>query len=338
MKVSCVSSSTDPFNNFIGTITVAAVNAKGVRSSYSSAGASIWVSGIGGEFGVQKAYFPDLSNIADFAKPTYYDPAIVTTDLSGCARGSNADRKDGTVYNALDTSKSRIDASCNYWARMNGTSAATPTVSGVVSLMLAANPKLSQRDVKYILASTARQIDLLQSKAVYNGAILDPGWLTNAAGHHFSNWYGFGLVDATEAVKKAQKFKSLPAMQDSGWLASASAGSPIGGIGNPAEMAVSIDRKFKVEAVQISFRTTHKTPANLRATLTSPDGTKSYVLTPFSTLSPIASGDGFEVPLTSSNAFLDETSLGDWKLQLTDVVDAGGTAKLQAFKIRVVGY
>ncbi|WP_323123615.1 S8 family peptidase, partial [Burkholderia alba] len=97
LKVSCVSSSTDPFNNFIGTITVAAVNAKGVRSSYSSAGASIWVSGIGGEFGVQKAYFPDLSNIADFAKPTYYDPAIVTTDLSGCARGSNADRKDGTV-------------------------------------------------------------------------------------------------------------------------------------------------------------------------------------------------------------------------------------------------
>ena len=42
---------------------------------------------------------------------------------------------------------------------MNGTSAAAPNVAGVVALMLEANPRLSSRDVKYILASTAKRVD-----------------------------------------------------------------------------------------------------------------------------------------------------------------------------------
>ena len=37
--------------------------------------------------------------------------------------------------------------------------AATPTVAGVASLILGVNPRLTARDVKYILAVTARQAD-----------------------------------------------------------------------------------------------------------------------------------------------------------------------------------
>ena len=42
---------------------------------------------------------------------------------------------------------------------MNGTSSSTPMVAGVAALMLQANPNLSWRDVRVILAKTARQND-----------------------------------------------------------------------------------------------------------------------------------------------------------------------------------
>ncbi|KAF1004457.1 MAG: Microbial serine proteinase [Luteibacter sp.] len=337
INVGCSLANTDPTNNYITTTVVAAVNADGIRSSYSSPGSAVWVSGIGGEYGFQKKYYPDLTNIGDWAKATFYQPAIVTTDLTGCAAGSNADRANGEVDNALDTSQSTIDKTCNYWAGMNGTSAATPTVAGVTALVLGVNPKLSARDVKYILATTARQIDPLQPKAVYKGAVQDPGWITNAAGHHFSNWYGFGLADASAAVEKARNFKSLPALQDSGWLATADKPVAIEGIGSQnSKLTVAVTKRMKVEAVQFGFTTTHKTPRNLRAILTSPSGTKSYVLPAFTTLS--ATSGGFAVDLSSSNAFLDEPALGTWTLQLLDMNDSSGSAQLQAFNLRVVGH
>ena len=169
--------------------------------------------------------------------------------------------------------------------------------------------------------------------------MIEPGWITNAAGHHFSNWYGFGLVDATAAVNKAMSFKLLPAMKDTQWKASGDPASPIGGVNAPATLRVRINQSIKVEAVQLSFQTSHMKPSNLKAVLTSPSGTKSYVMTPFSTLSDVTSGTGFTVSLAASNAFLDEPATGDWTLSLTDVVDAGGNAaKLQDFKLRVVGH
>ncbi|MBA4107100.1 MAG: hypothetical protein C0485_15250 [Pirellula sp.] len=48
-------------------------------------------------------------------------------------------------------------ADTNYTSRFNGTSAAAPLVTGVVALMLEANPNLSWRDVQEILVRSARQ-------------------------------------------------------------------------------------------------------------------------------------------------------------------------------------
>ena len=329
-NVPCLSANTEDMNNYINIITVAAVNAKGVRSSYSSSGSSIWVSGLGGEFGLQSKYL-----IVSGA--TSYDPAIVTTDLSGCAAGGNTDRDDGVIYNDLDTSNSKIDSSCNYWAEMNGTSAATPTVSGIAALILQVNPELTSRDVKYILATTARKIDPNYTPGTYKGNIVDPAWLTNKAGHPFSNWYGFGLVDAGAAVAKAKTFTSLPPVKDSGWLSSTDAAQRIGTTGSPAVLKVNVPSDTKVENVQVSFDTTHKTPKYVRATLTSPSGTESTILTPLANLANITLGSGFSVPLTSSNAFLDEQAGGVWTLKVTDV-NSSSSAQLTNFTIRVVGH
>ena len=75
-------------------------------------------------------------------------------------------------------------------------------VSGVVALMLEKNPLLTWRDVKHLLASTARQIDVNRPAIMLNEAVVEPGWITNAAGFTFHNSYGFGAVDAKSAVRQ----------------------------------------------------------------------------------------------------------------------------------------
>ncbi|MBB5865235.1 subtilisin family serine protease [Xanthomonas arboricola] len=342
LGVACSTANIDNFNSLSTMIVVGAVNANGVRASYSSPGSALWVSGLSGEFGFQRRFDPHPETFkasygllnATSPQP-FYSPAIVTTDLSGCKAGNNRDRT-RAMQNALDSSKSKIDASCNYTARMNGTSASAPTVAGVAALMLSANPQLTLRDVKYILATTAVQVDPKQPKVFYNGSVIEPGWITNAAGHHFSNWYGFGLVDGAAAVERAVHFTSLPAMKDTQWTVYDGKSSTIGGAGSPARLSIDISQSFKVESVQLYFSGTHKDPRNLRTVLVSPSGTRSTVMTPFSTLDK--SDEGLVVFLTSSNAFLDEPSAGRWTLEVDDMLADNGKEQLTEFEMRVVGH
>ncbi|MEA9555154.1 S8 family serine peptidase [Xanthomonas nasturtii] len=342
LGVACSIANIDNINSLTTMIVVGAVNANGVRASYSSPGSALWVSGLSGEYGFQRRFdphpetFKELYGIVNAQGPQpFFSPAIVTTDLSGCSAGNNRDRT-RAMQNALDTSKSKIDASCNYTARMNGTSASAPTVAGVAALMLSANPQLTLRDVKYLLATTAVQVDPQQPKVLYNGSVIEPGWITNAAGHRFSNWYGFGLVDAAAAVERAVHFTSLPAMKDTEWMAYDGKSSTIGGAGSPAKLAIDISQSFKVEGVQLYFLGTHKDPRNLRVVLVSPSGTRSTVMTPFSTLDK--SDEGVVVFLTSSNAFLDEPSAGRWTLEVADMLADNGKQQLKEFEMRVVGH
>ena len=86
-----------------------------------------------------------------------------------------------------------------YRDNFNGTSAAVPMVSGVVALMLQANPSLTWRDVPLVLAHSARQVDA--------GS---PGW-RNLPGSslRYHHHYGFGGVDAQAAVKLARQWSSV---------------------------------------------------------------------------------------------------------------------------------
>ncbi|KAG0766888.1 hypothetical protein G6F22_017746 [Rhizopus arrhizus] len=86
------------------------------------------------------------------------------------------------------TNQSAIDSTCNYTAKMNGTSASAPMVSGVAALVLEANPRLSYRDVKYILATTATRNHPNQpAVTLADGRTLVPGWTVNAANRAYSN-------------------------------------------------------------------------------------------------------------------------------------------------------
>ena len=79
-----------------------------------------------------------------------------------------------------------------------GTSYAAPLVSGVVALMLEANSDLTWRDVQGVLAATA-------SRPHEDS---EDEWETNQAGVKHSYKYGFGLVDAYEAVMTAKSWSN----------------------------------------------------------------------------------------------------------------------------------
>lgn len=162
-----VDANTDGYHNHRGMMVVAAVEATGERAAYSERGANLWISGPAGPGG-------DGLN-------------ITTTDRTGDA-GYNPGDRDDEYSNQ------------NYSKDFAGTSAATPALSGVVALMLQANPDLGWRDVRHILARTARKIDPT-----------DPGWATNGSGFNINHGYGFGYPDTEKAIDCATGWTNVGA-------------------------------------------------------------------------------------------------------------------------------
>lgn len=114
----------------------------------------------------------------------------------------------------------------DYTDSFGGTSGATPIVSGVVALMLDANENLGWRDVQNILAASAKMPIAFQTKQIAIGIVapeatgstdrvdfgLNESWFKlggaqanwNGGRMHFSNDYGYGAVDAYNAVRMAE--------------------------------------------------------------------------------------------------------------------------------------
>ncbi len=93
------------------------------------------------------AVAPTGSNTLNIGLDTGFGSGIWTTDLTGNNGFNQAGLLDGDP----------IDP--DFTSRFNGTSASAPIVSGVIALMLEANPNLSWRDVQEILVRSARQND-----------------------------------------------------------------------------------------------------------------------------------------------------------------------------------
>ena len=155
--------------NSIYTIGVGALNDRFQRASYSTPGAPLVISAPAGN---------------DATRPQ----GTSTTDLVG-TDGYNS----GTPTDPLEYA-----GNPDYTARFNGTSSAAPVVSGVVALMLQANPNLGWRDVQEIL---------IRSAAFNDTNHVD--WRTNGAGFRFNHDYGAGLVNAGGAVALASTWTNL---------------------------------------------------------------------------------------------------------------------------------
>jgi len=282
---------------------IGAVGADGKATSYSTPGSAILISAPGG--GINP----------DYTKQENLE--IVTTDLPGNKRGF--DRVD--IY-ATSMPHFNVPGNENYDYTyfMNGTSAAAPIVSGVVALMLEANPNLSYRDIKIILARTARVND-----------VNDTLWQTNAAGHKFNYKYGFGVVDAKNAVEMAKTFTSVGTFND--LKTSSDSNDSINQTGTDITYEFNINDNINIEDVLLTLTINSNDAKNLEITLTSPSNTKSLLVKAPNDLD--LSSTYTNTRLLSTN-FLDETSQGKWILEIKNV--AGNSFTLQKAQLSITGH
>ncbi len=326
-------------------IIVGAFNANDQRASYSNTGSAIWVVGPGGEGG-------------------HNAPAIMTTDQSGCNIGYSRNSANINVNTAFNRGDNADNNSCNYYSAFNGTSSATPAVSGLAALILSANPAATWRDVKYILARTSRKIDpnLAARTMTLNGVnqIIDQPWVTNGAGFSFSNEYGFGAINVIDAVSLArtrqQTQTNISAMQTKPTVTSASfTNNNIIANANSIGLTktLNIPTSLVVESVKLMVdisatngstnRIDNKIDiADYLIELISPSGTKSILMTPFNAF---LSGYNMTTFNMISHAFYGEQAVGDWVLKITDVdgsttnyIRHVGEGKLNNFAITIYGH
>lgn len=321
---------------------VAAIHNTGKAASYSNSGASNWITGFGGEFGVNEV-------------------AIITTDDSGCASGqNNAANRDGLIAQIGAAISSLIadlfgtaptkDPGCNYTGQMNGTSAATPSVSGVAALMLEANPQLTWRDVGYILAKTARKVDdtiadaasmpRFTATGAAAGWNLDMPWITNGAGFNFQNRYGFGLVDANEAVKLAATFATPAGRRTTDLVTtngSAATTAKLNGAGVNTATASFADPTAIGGAMRVDLTITNNAGASINPGMlqfeitNTKTNTRSILLPAFT--SWYAGGKTNEVPPLGvqkfrfhTNAFYGEALDGTFQVRVIDLSNKSGDA------------
>ena len=181
------------------TINVAAMTASGKKSSYSSTSVGLWISGFGGEFGYEDDYYKEEGELTE--------AALVTTFTGHDNVPYSQDDDAETPWRTSGPEDKKYYTAC-----MNGTSAATPTISGIAALLYQVKPDISVGQIRYILARTGRNDSILNSMKygpveaedhAGQKIVTDPGWIENAAGLRFANYFGFGLADAGAAVKMA---------------------------------------------------------------------------------------------------------------------------------------
>ncbi|EHH1110815.1 S8 family serine peptidase [Vibrio parahaemolyticus] len=290
-------------------LVTSALRADGTRASYSSVGANVWVAAPAGEYG------------QDF-------PAMVTTDLMGCEEGQNT--SDGLGINGLHGG-TELDPNCNYTSTMNGTSSAAPNTSGAIAAIMSTNHALSARDVRALLAETARvtdaehpgvQLEFTNNKGELVSYEAISPWQKNGAGVNFHTFYGFGAVDLDEAMKRARMTNNvLPAQIITPWANNATEVSvPDASLaGGSSNIAITDD--ITVESVQVQLTIEHSRLPDLAIELVSPSGTRSVLQTPRNGLvgqSLDPNITGYENQLMLSNQFYGENAKGEWTLRAID--------------------
>jgi Ca2+-binding RTX toxin-like protein/subtilisin-like proprotein convertase family protein len=230
------------------------------------------------------------------------------------------------------------------YAVTQGTSFATPIISGVVALMLEANPKLGWRDIQKILAITAKKVNDASTDTIYNTA---NNW--NGGGMHTSHDYGFGEVDARAAVRLAESWKNDNGLHTinnerhlvsgEGSMNSAANLNIAIADGTSITRTLAIGAGMRAEHVTVSLDLTHSNWGDLTVELISPTGTTSKLIANPGTSATNAGGQvGFGQLTFALDTTHDygENAQGNWQLKITDRTGRG-TGTLYGWKVDVYG-
>ena len=220
-----------------------------------------------------------------------------------------------------------------YRSSFGGTSAATPIVSGVVALVREANSALTWRDVKLILAASARKVD--SDNTGWERGAFKYGSTTDR--YNFNHEYGFGMVDAKAAVDLAENWTNLPQFREitseSGVINLPIPDFPSSGTPTIVTTSLIIDLFVGfVEFVEVNAHFNHSNFRNLTIELVSPSGAVSTLSTTARIAGPLTYKFRF-----GSARHLGEDAAGEWTLRIKDLerVDTGA---LRSWGLTIYGH
>ena len=220
-----------------------------------------------------------------------------------------------------------------YRSSFGGTSAATPIVAGVAALIREANSALTWRDVKLILAASARKVD--SDNTGWEQGAFKYGSTTDR--YNFNHEYGFGMVDAKAAVDLAENWTNLPQFREitseSGVINLPIPDFPSSGTPTTVTTSLIIDLFVGfVEFVEVNAHFNHSNFRNLTIELVSPSGAVSTLSTTARIAGPLTTEFRF-----GSARHLGEDAAGEWTLRIKDLerVDTGA---LRSWGLTIYGH
>ncbi len=285
--------------NYRGVMAIGALLDSGVKATYSERGANLWLSAPAGNF-------------------CSSGHTITTTDRTG-EKGTNT---------AATTNPDYADRA--YTKCMNGTSAATPVVAGAAALVIQAKPTLGWRDVRVILATTARQNDPA-----------DGEWATNGAGIQYNPNYGFGVVDVQSAVTAAGAYGANLGTELTLTTPLQVAAAPIPDndlVGVTSDIVVAGSGITKIEFIEVTFSAPdHAAMEDLEVMLTNTSTASSAqsLLTEYHSCidTDCIPYDGW---VFGDTFHLNEPADGTWRLTVKDK-NAGTTGTFQSWRLKFYG-
>lgn len=262
---------------------------------------------------------------------SYYSDPGPSLDISAPSNGFGTDGRVVSIYTTGITNTS----SCN--SGFGGTSSACPLVSGVIGLMLQKNPNLSYRDIRYIFAHYAKNIDLPSSDLSKLKGTRSSYWINNAYGARHNVYYGFGQADVELLVGAAANWKhvgDLSMFTTKDFELSDKNGNPsLGTVDSShkefvAKFTITKDMLQKqttlpqnVETVSVNLDINFYSSVNygdMTITIVSPSGTRSIVMREYNSGEYTPKTNKYKVPSIefTSHQFFGESSLGTWSVEV----------------------
>ncbi|OIQ32247.1 MAG: hypothetical protein BM562_05065 [Alphaproteobacteria bacterium MedPE-SWcel] len=197
----------------------------------------------------------------------------------------------------------------------DGTSFSAPAVSAVIALMYEANEDLGYRDVQQILAFSAERQHLGDS------APYGLGWQTNSAdtfnggGMHYSDTFGYGAVNAHNAVRLAESWTQQQTAQnrDTVSVAQNVGAQLVAGTTDHVSIDIQVDQDILVEHVQLTMGLTWRYTGDLDIYLTSAEGQQVQLVYENEDSSRIGNLRDFTF---ASVASMGELGAGTWTLDI----------------------
>jgi len=321
-KIGCVDLSFwDQSRIFPEIISVSGLTADNTKVKSSTPGSVLWVSAPAGDRG-QNTLYKAVSKFRSSDLSMSEKPGVMTTTATSCnGQGESTIFPEVNRFHSKDAvSLGNVDCRYSDSGRLITMSTdAGAMVSGVVALMLEANPDLGWRDVKHILATTAVLVDTAFTATAIN-TINYVGWVTNGSGLKHHSWYGFGAVDAAAAVTVAQSHTNLIAPMTTSFNDTADSDENIGDNANATVFTKSIVETGAgtIEHVRVRIKFDHAKPNQLGFRLESSTGTVVPLLPPFTGLTVDPTSAVWSEFATI--AFYGEDKAGTWKVLVIDHV------------------